>query len=496
MLKNLLTNRVPRMLNLVLNIVAVPVKLGSLVLASGLLLAACGGGSAAPATQASGYPGNALACDANGERAWLRDYMNDAYFWYQTQGVPNAAAGTMAQYLDSLLAKPIDRYSYTQTTAEYLQRTVEGRSTGYGYRLVFVDQALTTLRVILVEPQSPAALAGLRRGDTIVTIDGLNGAQIGAGLLASVTTANVPRTFVVRDTLGVPRSLNAVSADYALSPVNTSTVITMTNGTKVGYLMYQSFLGNAATTQALGAAINSFRSAGITELILDLRYNLGGSTQQSGNLSSMILGPSAAGKVFAQYRANDKSAAANFTQMFPTTLAATPTSTGLPAAPLTTLTRVFVLAGGSTASASEMLINGLAPHMTVITVGFPTYGKPFAFLPRDSSCGTVYSAVNYEVANSAGNANFANGISPTCKAYEDLNYAFGDPLESRTAAALSYIANGGCPLFVAEAPSSLSGAAAMPHDGSPQAFKNRAARDQLDFDVNKSETQRPAAILD
>jgi C-terminal processing protease CtpA/Prc len=469
-------------------------QVGASVVGCSLLLVACGGGGGStvvPAQQLSGYPGTALACGTDGERAWLRDYMTDKYFWYNNQGVPNAAAPTMYDYLQSLLYKPIDRYSYSQSTAEFNQVTVEGQRTGYGYQLFYTDNTYTVLRVALVEPLGPAAAAGLQRGDYVISINGLTVSQIAAGQLTSVTTADKPRTIVVgRMPGGGIYTLPMTSAVYQLSPVNNYKVFSTPNG-NVGYLMYNAFLSTGAAP--LGQAIDFFRGQAITELILDMRYNGGGSTLQARNLASMILGTAAAnGRVFARYSSNGKDPTDFFTQYFSITPASSTLTTGLPAVPLTGITRVIVLTGSGTASASEMVINGLRPHMNVVTMGYTTYGKPFAFLPI-SSCGTTYSAVNYEVANSMGNANFASGMVPTCPVSDDFDHQLGDPLEHRTAGALSYIANNGasCPSFASVQDSNLAASLSGP---TTSAVKKLAM--QRHFDLNQGETTRPAAILD
>jgi hypothetical protein len=152
---------------------------------------------------------------------------------------------------------------------------------------------------------------------------------------------------------------------------------------------------------------------------------------------------------------------------------------------------VIILTGGGTASASEMVINGLRPHMNVVTIGATTYGKPFAFLPIDS-CGTTYSAVNVEVSNAVGNANFASGIPPTCPMTDDFDHQLGDPAERRTAAALSYIATGVCPPFASVQEANLSAS----QSGQAPSASKKAALIQQHQDLNQGETTRPAAILD
>jgi carboxyl-terminal processing protease len=413
-------------------------KVAVLVLFCAALLVACGGGGgsgAATATDASGYPGNPVSCSDTSQKAWLRSYMNDQYLWYDQQGTPNEAAAGPAEYLDSLLYKAKDRYSYAQSTAQFTQFFAEGTRTGYGYSWAWADAAKTVMKLILIEPLSPlGAPGGLQRGDTIVSIDGYTPAQIANGQLPVVSTEGVTRTFVVKDAAALQRTLSVQSINFALSPVIQKTILTA-GSTTVGYLMYQEFISTGSV--ALGAAFDFFRTQGATELILDLRYNGGGSTLQARNLASMVGGPAVDGKVFANYRYSAKNAANNFTQTFG--------SSGLPAAPLTTLNRVFVITSGNTASASELVINALKPFFKeVVTIGSTTYGKPYAFQPREA-CGTTYSAVNIEIANANGFADYSAGFAPTCAMSDDLTRQLGDPAELRTAAALSYIATGACP---------------------------------------------------
>jgi carboxyl-terminal processing protease len=401
------------------------------------LLASCGGGGGSdgnPAVVASGYPGAPASCDTSTQRAWLRDYMNEQYFWYDKQGAPKETATSTAEYLDSLLNKPIDRYSFAQSTVSADQFFVEGKRTGYGYALAFADAAQTILKVRLVEPLSPVGLAGLQRSDTIVSIDGKTPAEIVAGALAVVSTEGVDRSFVVTNTAGVQRSFSVKSSNFTLSPVITSRVLTAPNGAKTGYLMYQEFISAGAT--AMGAAFDSFRAAGVTELVLDLRYNGGGSTLEARNLASLIGGASVSGKVFANYRFSDKKSASNFTQNFSTT--------GLPGQALNSLSRVFVITSNGTASASELVINALSPFKNVVTIGATTFGKPFAFQPR-SACDVSYNAVNIEIANANNFADYSAGFAATCPMSDDLTRQLGDPAELRTAAALSYITTGACP---------------------------------------------------
>ena len=412
-------------------------------------VAACGGGSAgsSPApvavpaqTNASGYPGDPSSCSVADQRGWLNNYMMDKYFWNANLGIPNAAATNMDLYFRSLLFRPTDRYSFTQNEADFTQFFAEGTRTGYGYSLAFSDATQTQLQVRSVEPAGPAAAAGLKRGDTVLSIDGLNSAQIANGELPSVTTVGVTRTFSLADVLGAPRFVTMTSRNFALTPVVADKIFTAASGAKVGYLAYQEF--TPSSVAALGAAFNRFRAGGVTELIVDLRYNSGGSVVVARALASLIGGSGIDGQVFAKIRFNAKNTDSNFNFLF------TASPGALPIPPLEGLAQVFFITSANTASASELVINALAPFKKVINIGTATFGKPYGFLPR-SACRTVYSAVNFETFNAADVGRYTSGLPATCNVSDDLSKALGDPTERRTAAALGFIETGQCPAVTA-----------------------------------------------
>ena len=288
----------------------------------------------------------------------------------------------------------------------------------------------------LVEPLSPAAAAGLQRGDTVLSIDGFSPANIVNGSLTSVTTSGVARIFTLENAAGVSRTVRVVSRLYLLSPVLTDKVLTAASGAKVGYLAYQEF--STQSLPALGAAFNRFRAAGVTELIVDLRYNGGGSVTVARALASMMGGSDLAGKIFASIRFNAQNTASDFDYPFVSTTAS------LPALPLDGLAQVVFITSPNTASASELVVNSLYPFKKVVTIGAATFGKPFGFQPR-SACNTVYNAVNFESFNAAGAGRYTSGLAATCSVPDDLSKALGDPAEKRIAAALGYIQTKACP---------------------------------------------------
>jgi C-terminal processing protease CtpA/Prc len=408
-----------------------------------LLLQACGGGGGGAASTPSDP--QSASCTTDAERSSLLSWMDDRYYWYADMNPADLASTDMNGFFTSMLAKPIDRYSFTQTTASFDQVFTSGWRVGYGYTLV-QDSASSSLRVRNVEPASPVDVAGMRRGDTVLSIDGHTPAEILAGAVGPVTVGSVPRTFVLKDIAGNQRTITVNSGVYTVAPVATwSTLDATRNGqpVKVGYMVYNQFTQYSTWDFAL--VTQNMAAQGVQEMVLDLRYNGGGAVVTSRDLASMISGSQTDGAVFARLKYNDKHP--ELTQDIPFM-----TASDRFTQPIEGLKRLVVITSGGTASASELLINGLRPFMQVVLVGDTTYGKPYGFNPR-SDCGTTYNAMNFEAVNSLGVGGYSNGIPADCPASDDLDHQLGDTQERRLKEALNYIATGSCS---AQAPQSAS----------------------------------------
>lgn len=411
-----------------------------LILAAGLL-AACGGGESPQPQEPTGQPPLA-ACSMPQQQEAVRGYMARNYFWRDHLGEGDAAAPSMQAYFDSLLYEPLDRYSFSEATSVYDDRVVQGQRAGYGYTLVWMDAARTQLRVRSVEPLSPAGLSGLKRGQRIASIDGLTPAEIGQGLLPAVTAPGVPRMVIVHGESGGIDPVFMLSARYPLTIVPATATFTVTRDSggaavPVGYIAYHSFVANA--NDKLADAIAAMARAGVRELVLDLRYNGGGSVAVSRDLASMIGGARVRDALFTYLRFNPDNVVRNQSLLF------RPGAFTLPAPALETVDRLIVLTSPNTASASELVINGLKPFMPVVLVGGTTYGKPFGSLVQHH-CGTTYHAIQFTTLNALGQADYANGFAPDCAVADDLDHELGDPREARLAAALHYVKTGMCPV--------------------------------------------------
>jgi hypothetical protein len=252
-------------------------------------------------------------------------------------------------------------------------------------------------------------------------------------------------------------------------PVN----VVRVEATPTGPVGYLSFTDHIATAeQALIDAVETLQAAAVTDLILDLRYNLGGFLDIANELAYMIAGPAAAGgEVFDEIAFSNKHPTFNpvtgevlTPDLFhTTTLGFDATPPGLPL-PALNLNRVYVLTGPDTCSASEAIMNGLRGiNLEVNLIGEGTCGKPYGFYAFDN-CGTTYFSIQFKGVNAKGFGDYTDGFTPNgvgeqlpgCQVADDFEHALGDPLEARFAAALQYREDASCIVTTTSAISSLS----------------------------------------
>ncbi|MBG6078652.1 hypothetical protein IWX58_000339 [Rubrivivax gelatinosus] len=401
------------------------------------LLAACGGSGGSD-------DGGALDCSVRSRQVWLRDYMADWYFWYQLSPRPDPAGYTTVQsYFDALLYTgtsadfPADRWSYDDSTEDFNRFWGEGRTMGYGLSVAGLEvdgQPDRPLYVRAVEAGSDAAAQGVVRGDEIVSINGISAALLISDGSFSVLTANA-----VGDTLalvlrrdGATRNVSVKATEYALTPVPVTTTLTTTGGRKLGYVVVKDMISQVNTP--LAQAFASFAAAGVNDVVLDLRYNGGGLVSVGTTVASYVAGAAKSGQTYARLLYNDRHQDQNESFKF------------LRPASAAGVSRVFVLVGPRTCSASEQVINGLrGVGIDVVAIGDTTCGKPVGFLPQDDGCGSVYSVVNFESVNARNEGRYFDGFAPTCAVAEDFTRALGGAGEPLLAAAATYADTGGCP---------------------------------------------------
>ena len=394
------------------------------------------------------------------EMKFLRGWADRYYLWYDEipSTVRMADYGNTLDYFAALKTpaltasgKPKDRFHFTYTTAEWDALTTAGEEVGYG--LTWSRNSATAPRTWLasiVEPGSPAANAGLQRGDMLVAVDGIDFINTtGTSAVATINAGLFPDNAGESHRLKVQRGgtsfeVTLVSQVVASASVKNTKVIDTPTG-KIGYLTFDDH--NAVAEQQLIDAFKLFKSQGVSDLVLDMRYNGGGLLYVASELAYMIAGPTSAGKTFERPVYNNKTApdapipfrntAYGFSSPNPA-----PSGTALP---YLGLKRVTVLTTAGTCSASEAVINGLrGVDVQVDLIGGTTCGKPYGFLPMDN-CGTTWFTIQFQGANAKGFGDFADGFAPTCAMSDDMAHALGDPAEGMLAAALSYRATNACP---------------------------------------------------
>lgn len=439
-----------------------------------------GGGSTPPTAQlapSSTYaqqcaPTNTLASASQRtgsldiEKKWLRSYMDEAYLWYDQ--VPQVNAGlaaysdtgnivsSMDAYFDALLSprltpsgKYVDQFSFTMPTADWISLSQQGTEVGYGVTWT-VSYGPNAAVVAWVEPGSAAEQAGLQRGDQLASID-----NAGIGTLDATTFFDsiFPASAGTAHQMKFTRA-GASGPDVTLAAaavVQTPVPVVKTLPTESGLVGYMVFNAHDAPAEApLIDGIKQLKAAGITDLVLDLRYNRGGYIFIASELAYMVAGPARTnGRVFEKLTYNDKRRAENAqlpTPFYDTSCLqnAAYECTSVKALPTLGLGRVFVLATDSTCSASEAIINGLrGVDVEVRIVGSTTCGKPYGFHGRDN-CGLSYFPMEFKGTNAKGFGDYADGFAPDCAVADDFSRALGSPDEGLLATALAYRRNGAC----------------------------------------------------
>ena len=391
-------------------------------LAAALLALAGCGGSPAPAPA----PAPAAATEAD----WAATVMRTLYLY--ADRVPRAdlsGAQSAEQVLEALRVNPPDRFSYVERRSTYEAFFDEGVTVGLGIGYRFDGDAIV-LR--FVQPASPAAAAGLARGDRIDAIDGVPVATLGSAERVSQALGPSQAGLAVRLGVlraGAPRREPTVTkAAYPVAPVLARTVIDRPSG-PVGYVVLYTFTEPAR--QAWAEALAEVRAAGARRLVVDLRDNGGGRLFVAAEVAGSLAPARAAGEVFAQLRYNPR-------------MSANDLRIDVPAHPgAGSFERVAWLVSESTCSAAESLIAGLRPFRADAVVGTSTCGKPVGFSPqtRDDK---VLSAVTFESFNAEGTGGWFDGLAPTCTVSAEPWLPWGDPRDPRLAAALDWLDTGRC----------------------------------------------------
>lgn len=290
-------------------------------------------------------------------------------------------------FFNNLLYDPlnVDRFSWIVEDLDALLKGFSGIgvSSGMDFSLAYLDQNNQTMigMVNYVVPNSPASQEGVQRGDIFYQV---NGAAITRENYRNLLSSNFSVTFAVQATmtddgleLEGARNVGINSVELEENPIHFTTIINQESH-KVGYLVYNGFKANY--NDELNEVFAQFKSQGVTDLILDLRYNGGGSLTTSVALAQMITGQFT-GSEYVSVEYNQAHNNRNKTYNLDTEMGVyefqngTNQLVGTEQINSLNLNKVYVLTSYSTASASELTISGLNPYVDVVKIGGQTYGK-------------------------------------------------------------------------------------------------------------------------
>ncbi len=396
---------------------------------------------------------------------WILENMRDLYYW--NTKIPANPDMTLSpnRFFDSLLNKfdattnpNGDRFSWIEESAEELQASLSGQSvtTGMEYDLYLRSSGSDNIiaQVLYVLPGSPAERAGLKRGDIISKVNGQlltrsnyvtllfgGSSTFTFGLATPTTTTNGITSLTDTD-----QTRTVTATVFQENPVFLDSIYTV-GGRKVGYVVYNQFVPGANNSRAkeydaqLDAIFSDFKAQGVNELVLDLRYNPGGYTSSSVNLASLIGKGVNASKLFFREEWN-----ATITPIirrqegdgfFVENFVDKSQNIG------TNLNRLYVLTTDKTASASELIINGLRPYMPVVTIGTTTTGKNVGSITVEDETGKIkwgMQPIVFRSFNSQNQSDYWTGFTPTVTVSEPLNLLpLGDTREALLGAALAQI---------------------------------------------------------
>ena len=439
------------------------------ILAIVAMLTGCGGGDGGgspisgggavtptPAPTASPTPApSATACSLTTRKQWALGQLNEWYLF------PNLLAGSidptaysnLDDYIDALVAparaERRDRYfTHVSSIAEENAFYANGTSAGLGVQL----QPYSNPALVVVDAYEggPALAAGLDRGTEILAIGTSTsnlrpiGDLVAAGGWNAVyealgpDTAGTTRVLQVRQPNSSVSTVSVTKRAFDIPPVSSrfGSRIIDNGGQKVGYVNLRTFVTTA--DRALREAFSTFKAQGVTQVIVDLRYN-GGGLISVANLFSELLNAQRAGQVLSYETFRPSKASNNVTNMIgsqPQAIAAT---------------KVAFIGTDWTASASELVINAQRPFLdsNVALIGENTYGKPVGQIALDRpECDDRLRAVAIETVNSARDGGYYNGLASkmavTCQANDDVFRQLGDPQEASIRTALDFLAGRAC----------------------------------------------------
>lgn len=425
-------------------------------------------------------------------------YAKEDYLWYNSlpsyatfaprsfTGADDITALTnevnaMSQFaINPTTSQPYEYYANSPGEAKYsfiddgtVSSELNGVHGDFGFAPFY--NLATDLRVKYVYPGSPAALAGIKRGYQIKSINGnsslsYDGPGYGSGtstnlnfVINAYSNSNTITMTLLKPDGTTLTVTNMNVATYTVNPVLKDTIFDQGNGHKVGYIVFNSFTSDANADPQLDPVFANFASAGVTDLVVDLRYNGGGYVSTAEHIDNLIVPAAKTNSLMYNTYYNDILTSGkevllkNQWRKDPSTgqdynygqfdYSVAGNAVNFSKIGSLNVNRVFFIVTGSTASASELTINNLRPVMDVQFIGETSYGKPVGFFDIDINKYQMYTPEFY-TQNSAAQGGYYSGFTPGTSTYpgvadyDDVTKDFGDPTETLLAHALNYVKTG------------------------------------------------------
>jgi carboxyl-terminal processing protease len=385
---------------------------------------------------------------------WVLDIMDEAYYWLGNLGNPISEDASPEDYFEALLYRPTDRFSVIYPDYQELINSLNGISLDAGYEFILYRESSTSDKVFAevsyIKKNSPASSVDLKRGDRITAINNreftVNNFREILGLTEATHNITYSRYNSAANQYDAKPEVSLTPVQLSENPNFLDTIYTI-NNQKIGYMIYHFFSpgpgsGSKQFDNETDAIFAKFKAAGVNNLIVDFRYNGGGFVSSAVNLASLIAPGVRNTDVFSKTKYNSF-----IMEQIPelrdvkTTFLAKNENLG------NTLSgnRIYILTSNRTASASELIVNGLKPYMDVFLIGNTTTGKNVGSIPFEDEANPENKygilPIVTQSFNSLDQSDYTTGFKPNVEALEsaELLLPLGDINEQLLRKALAQI---------------------------------------------------------
>jgi C-terminal processing protease CtpA/Prc len=373
---------------------------------------------------------------------WILENMQTYYLW--NTHIPERTNKSLypSDYFETLIydRQKTDRFSWIQENFVELINSLSGINKEAGYDFNLYRWSQTSFKIVgcitYIKPNSPAERANLKRGDLFFTV---NGTEMTTGNYSSLLSqTSEPHTISIADIaeneLVLERTVSLSVVEYSENPVLLDTIYNIQDK-KIGYLVYNFFANDSGDQslsyiKALNTIFGHFKTENLTDLIIDFRYNSGGAITTANALAGMISNRSSSDIfMIEEYNSIVSTALADryghdynknyFLNNIENTNSSGVVTEQIPINKLRGLNKAYFIVSGRTASASELVINGIQPYMDVELIGETTAGKNLGSITiyeedpvKQQTNKWGMQPIIVKTANAVGFSDYADGFTP------------------------------------------------------------------------------------